>query len=365
MSRADPQPAVREYQRSRAVLMGTWEYSDTGLPSIPAARFSLDRMREVLLGPLCGWPDERVTVLRDELEPGNLADRLVGLFEDVSDVALFYYVGHGQPDENDQLCLGLGHTSSKANRRYNTSLPFDAVRRAHRQPRRHEDRHPRLLLRGPGDRGGEHPGRGPRAGGDPAERRAYTMCAASRSAKAMCETEGETPQTYFTKYLADVIEAGSPDGPVMVSLRSLFETTRAGLIRDGHPTPHDRISGDAHKYEFACNAVRTAGQGGVDSRAEECLDRTGGGARGDNGGVGRDIGLANRGAAPRDGQRDRVPRQIAGPGSYLSHELSPAQPVSSPSRASARTSWCRSTSCPARCRCRCPSARSRPRRSRS
>lgn len=277
MSKADPPPTVRDYQRSRAVLMGTWEYSDSELPSIPAARFSLERLREVLSGPLCGWPEERVTVLRDEQEPGNLADRLVGLFEDVSDVALFYYVGHGQPDESDQLCLGLGHTSSKANRRYNTSLPFDAVRRALAgSPAATKIVILDCCYAGLATEGANTLG----PAGELAAVRldvkgAYTMCAASRSAKAMCETDGEAPQTYFTKYLADAIETGSPDGPVTLSLRSLFETARDRLALAGHPTPHDRISGDAYKFEFAYNAVRTADRAlDVREQIERMRDRS-------------------------------------------------------------------------------------------
>jgi hypothetical protein len=109
-------------------VAGTWTY--THLTAVPAARNSLDRMQNLLLGPWCGWPTEQVAVLGDLQSPGDLPDRLVTLFGDATDVALFYYVGHGQIDDEDQLCLGLVGSRTEPHRRATTSLPFDAVRRA-------------------------------------------------------------------------------------------------------------------------------------------------------------------------------------------------------------------------------------------
>lgn len=96
---------LHDYSRSRAVIMGTWRYS--ALQPVPAARHSWERFTALLAGPLCGWPQDRMLLLPDERSPGDLADRLVTAFEDVTDVALFYYVGHGQIDNEDQLCLAL------------------------------------------------------------------------------------------------------------------------------------------------------------------------------------------------------------------------------------------------------------------
>ncbi|WP_329306356.1 hypothetical protein OG322_10845 [Streptomyces sp. NBC_01260] len=122
------QRPLHDYGRSRAVLIGTWDY--THLTSVAAARHSLNRMYRLLTGPRCGWPEDRVAVLPNEPGPGDLSDRLLDLFEDTTDVALFYYVGHGQIDDEDQLCLGLIGSRTEPHRRATTSLPFTAVRRA-------------------------------------------------------------------------------------------------------------------------------------------------------------------------------------------------------------------------------------------
>jgi hypothetical protein len=45
---------MRDYSRSRAVLMGCWDYAHLE-PVRPAAN-SLKRMKRLLTGPLCGWP---------------------------------------------------------------------------------------------------------------------------------------------------------------------------------------------------------------------------------------------------------------------------------------------------------------------
>src|ERR1700733_11174754 len=110
---------LRDYSGSRAVLMGTSEYSF--LPSLPAALNSLERMAGLLTGPLCGWPADRVVLVVNERGPGDLHDRLITSFEDAANVALFYYVGHGQIDLANQLCLGLAGSRTEANRRAATS----------------------------------------------------------------------------------------------------------------------------------------------------------------------------------------------------------------------------------------------------
>jgi len=74
--------------------MGSSEYNY--LPSVPAAANSLKRMVNLLTGPLCGWDENRVLVWAEQRAASDLADRLITAYEDVVDIALFYYVGHGQ-----------------------------------------------------------------------------------------------------------------------------------------------------------------------------------------------------------------------------------------------------------------------------
>ena len=51
---------LRDYKRSRAVLIGTSDY--VHLPGVPAAANSLERMVSLLSSDLCGWPPEKISV---------------------------------------------------------------------------------------------------------------------------------------------------------------------------------------------------------------------------------------------------------------------------------------------------------------
>src|SRR5689334_12335803 len=121
-------PPLHDYTRSRAVVMGTWNYGF--LEPVPAAENSMRRMVGLLTGSLCGWPRERVLTLGNEPSPGNLPDQLITAFEGINDVAMFYYVGHGQISLDDQLCLGLVQSRRDPHRRAATSLRFSDVRQA-------------------------------------------------------------------------------------------------------------------------------------------------------------------------------------------------------------------------------------------
>lgn len=107
--------------------MGAWDY--THLPPLPAARHSLTRMTGLLTGPLCEWPASWVRVIPDAPRRGDLPDELMDLFTGVTDVALFYFVGHGQL-HGDELCLALTESPEGGPRRQTTRLPFTDVRKA-------------------------------------------------------------------------------------------------------------------------------------------------------------------------------------------------------------------------------------------
>jgi len=247
-----------DHARSRAVLIGTWEYDH--LTPVPAAEHSLRRMYELLTGPHCGWPKERVTVLHNEPGPGSLPDRLLDVFEDATDVALFYYVGHGQLDNDDQLCLGLVGSRTEGHRRATTSLEFSDVRRALRHCRAAT----KVVMLDCCFSGiatfREHALAGS-AGEvlvDLASRTgAYTMTASSADTTAWFEADPDLPQpqTYFTKYFADLVEAGIPGEPAGLKLHPLFTELHDNLARDGRPVPQKRSVDAARDFVFARNAA--------------------------------------------------------------------------------------------------------------
>jgi hypothetical protein len=250
-------PPLRDYSGSRAVVMGTWDY--TYLRPVPAAGHSLERMVDLLTGPLCGWPRDKLFAFSNERSPGDLADQLITAFEDVTEIALFYYVGHGQIDSDDQLCLGLVNSRTEANRRAATSLPFQAVRRALLESRAAT----KIVILDCCFAGlASQPDNTLTMIADnvldmTAGAGAYTMAASGAYNTAWYETGPSIarPQTYFTRYLADLVETGIPGLPAVLPLHALFAQLSFNLARDKRPTPVERNVDAAREFAFAYNAA--------------------------------------------------------------------------------------------------------------
>lgn len=248
-------PPLHDYSRSRAVVMGTWDYEDEGLCALPAARHSLERMVGLLTGELCGWPEDRVSVLRNRARPGNIPDDLISLFTDVTDIALFYFVGHGQIDPDDQLCLGLTRTVTAPKRRASTSLQFDAVRKALLG----SDAKTKIVILDCCFAGLATRRDNTLASvtvdvmDKTSSTGAYTMAATGQFTTALFETDTPEPQTYFTKYLVDTVEAGIPSEEAGLRLHHLYAHVREALARDKRPTPQRRVVNDARDFVFAHN----------------------------------------------------------------------------------------------------------------
>jgi hypothetical protein len=251
-----PDAVDGDFSRSRAVLIGTWEYRH--LPPVPAAEHSLNRMTALLQSPLCGsWPDDRISVIANRETVGNLPHELVTLFNAATDVALFYYVGHGQYNNEDRLCLALTHSSDHAVFRTTTSLTFDAVRQAFRT----SEAATKIAILDccfaglAVDRNGTLAG--PSVQAMPRSAGFYLMMASGEFSTAWCETvtDEPRPQTYFTKYLADVIEHGIPGQPAGLTLGPIFDTAADALVRDGKPEPGCQVSDRAARYVLARNAA--------------------------------------------------------------------------------------------------------------
>jgi outer membrane protein assembly factor BamB len=250
-------PPLHDYSRSRAVVIGTSDY--THMLSVPAVTNSLSRIVDLLTGPLCGWPEDRLLVLPNERGPGDLTDRLIAAFEDVSDIAVFYYIGHGQIDMDDHLCLGLVESRTEPNRRASTSLEFQAVRRAlFDSPAATKIVILDCCFAGLANQAasslsgiGDHlldivDGAG-----------AYTMTASGAYSTAWYETDPKVrrPQTYFTQYLADSVEKGIPDEASKLRLHALFIQLRKNLESDQRPIPRARSVDGAREFHIAYNAA--------------------------------------------------------------------------------------------------------------
>jgi hypothetical protein len=249
---------IPDYSRSNAVLVGTSTY--THLPQVPAAANSLARMRGLLVGEQCGWQSDRVSVFGNERKPGELPDQLVELYASATDVALFYYVGHGQINYRDELCLGLTDSRVESARISTTYLPFDAVRNALNLSTarvkivildccfaglavERDDR-----LSSPPDVIEMTAGTG-----------AYIMAATGAYNTAWFEQDGLTPLTYFTKHFAKIIDEGIPGEPEGLNLSAIYRSLEHDLTQARKHVPKRRVVGSADGFIFALNRAYTAG----------------------------------------------------------------------------------------------------------
>jgi cyclophilin family peptidyl-prolyl cis-trans isomerase len=212
-------------------------------------------MHDLLASDLCGWPADKIIEIKDASWPGDLHSRLIKIFRDVTDVALFYFVGHGLIDDEDQLCLGLVESSNEVHLRASTSLQFRNVRDAFI----HSRAEVRILILDCCFAGLASQRKNSLGASDLADQAgvagAYTMTACQAYGKASFDAEGPDPQTHFTKFLVDLIEKGIPGQPAELRLRPIFQRLAERLTEVGHPKPVERNIDSASQFVFAYNAA--------------------------------------------------------------------------------------------------------------
>ncbi|WP_243787698.1 caspase, EACC1-associated type [Saccharopolyspora gloriosae] len=244
------EPADRDYSRSRAVLMGTWDYTD--FEQVLAVQRSFNRMRDLLLDPVCGpWPEESIVALKNRSTLGTTHVELIEAFIAATDVALFYYVGHGIYDHRERLCLTVGDTRKDSNFTAATALPFEAVRDAFRASHAAvkiavlDCCYAGLATEDYGRLAADHL---------PPVSGAYLLMSSSAVEMSWYELEEVADaQTYFTKALVDTVRAGIPGGPAGLTFDHLFRVVADQLIENGRPEPGRRIEDHAAGWVFASN----------------------------------------------------------------------------------------------------------------
>lgn len=253
---ATPEP-LYDYARSRAVLIGAWDYCY--LPTVGSAtRNSLERMERLLTGPLCGWPApngapaDRLQIVHSPQSRGSLPDDLMRWFGDAEDVALFYFVGHGRL-YGDELCLALAESPESGPSQMTTGLRFTDVREAFEESRAStrviildccfsgQATLPRNSLAVPGILELSH------CSG------AITLAASEAYRTAWYEPDlaGAFPQTYFTRYLVDAIESGVAGDDTGITLDAAFAAASQALTRDGKPKPTQSVRHRAGGFVIA------------------------------------------------------------------------------------------------------------------
>jgi hypothetical protein len=250
------QADAKDWTRSKAVLIGTSRYTE--LPQVPAARNSLRRMRALLASPSCGWPKDRIVEFADLRRPGNLPDVLARHFAEASDIALFYFVGHGLLDSRDQLCLAMSETSPERHRRPTTSLTFEAVRHALQE----SDAERKIVILDCCFAGRAVTAHGTMSGPESVTdlvrgTGGYLLVAAREFETAWFEEDSDTgqPYTYFTKHFTHIVENGIPGEGPGLTLDAIFRRLRRDIAADSRQTP-DKISRDTmNDFVFARNVA--------------------------------------------------------------------------------------------------------------
>lgn len=229
-----------DFEHSRAILIGveTYEAGFRDRDPVPAAR-SLEELRDLLTGS-CEWPDDRVETLLDPHDSGRLLRTMTGLIEEVSDVLIFYYVGHGQllvGKERHDLGLALPDTREDPARRDLTSLRFREVRELIERVS-----HARIKIfildcccSGIATKYGD-PGTGsvaPVGGVHPAHGAGtYVWTACGHSDEAFFEP-GDSGLTYFTKFLSEAIREAHDAEPPGAGIPDLHSTVKRRLADSG------------------------------------------------------------------------------------------------------------------------------------
>jgi Caspase domain len=248
---------------ARAVLIGVSAYSDAGFPSIRAARNSVQVMDALLADPaLCGWPSERITVIHDPASASDLASQVAEVAEVTAGVLLLYYAGHGVLSPRGELFLTV--TSTRQDRPAITGLAWSTLADVFRDcPAR-----VRLAILDCCFAGRAIEALG--SGSDPGladiahVEGVYTLTATTRNQTAHVPPPGQqdTACTSFTGELNDLIRAGIPGSPAVLTLGDIYPVLRQRLRAKGLPAPNQRGTGTADRFPLTANAAARAGTPG-------------------------------------------------------------------------------------------------------
>jgi osmoprotectant transport system substrate-binding protein len=241
--------SLPDYPRSRAVLIGTSAYHDKRFRQLPAAKNSLNGVREILVDErLCGWPQERVEVLLNQQHRPRLITDLRRRARETTDVLIVYFVGHGIITPQGELCLAL--TDTALDDPDVTGLEYRFVRSA--------------LIDSPARVKVVildccYSGRAIQALSSPEDfgdiRGAYVIAASDHAAHVPPPAEQPLACTSFTGELLELIRTGIPGGPETLTLHTIYTHLRARLRSAQLPDPNHWGTDTAGDFVVTRNAA--------------------------------------------------------------------------------------------------------------
>jgi hypothetical protein len=262
-------PAVRE--ESRVVLIGTSQYTDEHLPTIPVVEQCLNDMRDVFTDPDHGLVHaEHCTVLLDEPDIAQLGRRIREAMAGATGLLVVYFVGHGIIGRRHELYLGL--PDSDLEHPIFGSLSYDALRdQILDSPARTKV----VILdscysgRAMGETLADPVGA---VVGQLDIDGTYLMTSAQRDQVALV-LDGES-HTAFTGRLLRVLKTGIPDGGEYLTVDDVFQHLSAMMTAAGLPRPQKRGSQNSGRFRIARNhAISAENEEDLDNRVAEIVRR--------------------------------------------------------------------------------------------
>lgn len=241
--------ALPDYPHSRAILIGTSSYNDERFRQLPAARNSLNGVKEILVDErLCGWPPDRVELLLNQRHRPRLITDLRQWARETTDVLIVYFVGHGIITPQGDLCLALTDTS--LDDPDVTGLEYRFVRSA--------------LIDSPARVKVVvldccYSGRAIQALSSPIDfgdiRGAYVVAASDHAAHVPAPAEQPLACTSFTGELLELIRKGIPGAPETLTLHMIYTHLRARLRGAQLPDPNHWGTDTAGDFALTRNAA--------------------------------------------------------------------------------------------------------------
>jgi hypothetical protein len=227
-------PALPDPGRSRAVLIGASTY--VHLEPLPAIRNNLNDFRDVLINPTLGGLDaDKCTIIE---EPSSGVDVYRAIRRDAEaaeDTLLVYFAGHGRTGARNELYLCVRETNPEE--LLFTSLPYNELREVVADSRATK----KVVIldccfsgRAIADQGGD----GESIVGQIGIEGTYILTATAANAVALAPP-GER-YTAFTGSLLDLLYAGIPDAPDLLTFERIYPYLTARLISRQLPRPRQQ-----------------------------------------------------------------------------------------------------------------------------
>ncbi|MEV0399167.1 caspase family protein [Actinoallomurus sp. NPDC050550] len=233
---------------SRAVLIGTWRYTDPGLTSLPAVAENLKALARLLRDPgIWGLPKTHCTAIPNPATAAEAIDPIIEAAEQATDTLLVYYAGHGLIARRDAE-LHLALTGSRPNAAH-TALPYATIRdelldtRARRQVVILDCCYSGRAL------GRMAPADAATVLADEAAIEGTYLIAAAAETRTALSVPGE-PHTAFTAELLTTLRRGIPGQGPHLDLDTLYRHIETTLRAKQRPLPQRRIRNTADRLAF-------------------------------------------------------------------------------------------------------------------